>query len=53
MKCANICATNDEEMMETSKMAARLLALAAASACLPGQAAELGLARIFDVKWVV
>jgi sialate O-acetylesterase len=34
--------------METTKMAARLLALAAASACLPGQAAELGLARIFS-----
>ncbi|MFS2017948.1 sialate O-acetylesterase [Massilia sp. CT11-108] len=33
--------------METTKMAARLLALAAASACLPGQAADLGLARIF------
>jgi sialate O-acetylesterase len=48
MNGANICATNDEEMMETTKMAVRLLALAAASACLPGQAAELGLARIFS-----
>jgi sialate O-acetylesterase len=35
-------------MMETMKVTARLLALAAATACLPGQAAELGLARIFS-----
>lgn len=35
-------------METTTKLAVRLLALAAASACLPGQAAELGLARIFS-----
>jgi sialate O-acetylesterase len=36
-------------MMETTKnMAVRLLALAAASACLPAQAAELELAHIFS-----
>jgi sialate O-acetylesterase len=35
-------------MMETTRMAVPLLALAAGCACLPGQAAELGLARIFS-----
>jgi len=34
--------------METTKMAVPLLALAAACACLPAQAAEPGLARIFS-----
>lgn len=34
--------------METNRNAARLLALAAACLCLPSQAAELGLARIFS-----
>ncbi len=34
--------------METTRMAVPLLALAAGCACLPGQAAELGLARIFS-----
>ncbi|NVM74484.1 sialate O-acetylesterase [Duganella sp. SG902] len=34
--------------METNRKAARLLALAAAFSCLPAQAAELGLARIFS-----
>jgi sialate O-acetylesterase len=35
-------------MMETTRMAVPLLALAAACAWAPGQAAELGLARIFS-----
>jgi sialate O-acetylesterase len=35
-------------MMETTRIAVRLLALAAATACLPVQAADLGLARIFS-----
>ena len=35
--------------METNRHAVRLLALAAACACLPSQAAELDLARIFSV----
>jgi sialate O-acetylesterase len=35
-------------MMETTRMAVRLLALAAASACLPAHAAELDLAHIFS-----
>ena len=34
--------------METTRIAVPLLALAAACTCLPGQAAELGLARIFS-----
>jgi sialate O-acetylesterase len=35
-------------MMETTRMAMRLLALAAATACLPAQAADLELAHIFS-----
>jgi sialate O-acetylesterase len=34
--------------METTRLAAPLLALAAGCACLPGQAADLGLARVFS-----
>ena len=34
--------------METTTLAVRLLALAAGCACLPAQAADLGLARIFS-----
>jgi sialate O-acetylesterase len=40
-------------MMETTRIAMRLLALAAAGACLPGHAAELGLANIFSDHAVV